>query len=221
MASLSHRDMTSEERARVERAAHQERVAEPGWSSHSVAVMILLSGSFVLGILLFGVPASFMVATEAPGRVRDAVLFVPGLVTMTVGGSWSVVFYLRGSWRVRRELIDDLEYGRVEILEGTAHDAWVVDGSSGTTWLLEVGDEVLLLAPSAVPKAPRRTFPGRRLRVVRCKHSGLVLHLEMDGPALAPTGRMQVGEVVLPMELESARYDGPLDEVCRLKFAAA
>ena len=160
MTSLRHRDMTPPERARVERAAHQERVTEPGWSSYTVAALILLSGSFVAGILLFGVPATFVFPGGAKEEVtRDVMLFVPGLITMAFGGTWSIVYYVRGTWRVRRELLDDLDYGRVEVLEGTAKDAWVIDGPAGTTWLLDLGEEVLLLAPSAIPGATPRTFP--------------------------------------------------------------
>jgi hypothetical protein len=221
MGFLDHRDMTPVERSHVERAAHLERVSAPSWSSHTVAVLILLSGSFVAGLVLFGLPFSFLVLSDATRQVRDLVLFVPGLVTMLLGGSWSVVYYLRGSWRVRRELLDDLEYGRVEIVTGVAREAWVIDGAQGGTWLLDLGEEVLLLASSAVPEATPRTFPGRRLRVVRCKHSGLVLELSHGGPALAPSGRLRQGTVVPPTELESARYLGPLDEVCRAALQAA
>ena len=104
-------------------------------------------------------------------------------------------------------------------MEATASDAWVVDDSDGTTWLLDLGDEVLRLAPSAVPDSPRRTFPGRRLRLVRCKHSGLVLDLEVDGPALAPSGRMRPEEVALGADLESSRYEGVLEDVRRVARA--
>ena len=67
MVRLQHRDMTQDERQRVERAAHLERIAEPGWSSYTVAVAILLSGSFVAGILLFGVPGALIFPTRGPG----------------------------------------------------------------------------------------------------------------------------------------------------------
>lgn len=212
MARLTHRDMTDEERARVERAADVESAVAPGWSSHTVAVMILLLGSFVMGLLFFGLPATYLVGENAGHQVQDMVLFVPGLLTLLIGGSWSVLYYERGSWRVRRELRDDLDYGRVEVLQATVEDAWVIDGSGGTTWLLDVGEEVLLLAPSAAPAAPPRTFPGRRLHLVRCKHSGLVLGLDVAGPALTPTGCLRAGEVT---SLESARFEGTLEDVCR------
>lgn len=218
MARLSHRDMTPEERGRVERAASEETVAGAGWSSRSVAVMILLSGSFVAGLLFFGVPATLLLGPEPGTAARDAVLFGPGLVALLVGGSWSVSYYVRGSWRVRRELLDDLDYGRVEVLRATVLDAWVIDASAGPRWLLDLGQEVLLLAASAAPSVTARVFPGRRLEVVRCKHSGLVLALEADGPALAPTGRVRADEVT---SLESARYEGALEDAWQRATRAA
>lgn len=218
MASLSHRDMTPEERARVERAVQEERGVEPGWSSLTVAAAILLSGSFVAGVVFFGLPVAMLVVDSAPSVVRDRALFLPGVATMLVGGSWSIVYYARGAWRVPRELREDLEYGRVEVLQGLARDAWVVDGVGGTTWVLDLSDEVLILAPSACPAASPRTFPGRRLRIVRCKHSGLVLDLAADGPALAPSGRLRGG---VAGSLESRRCEGPLEEASRGVVAAA
>jgi len=218
MARLTHRDMTSEERRRVERAASEESVVDAGWSSRSVAVLILLSGSFVAGLLLFGLPVTLLMGSTVGAGVRDALLFGPGLATLLVGGSWSVTYYVRGSWRVRRELLDDLEYGRVEVLRATVIDAWVIDASAGLRWLLDLGDEVLLLAASAAPNATTRTFPGRRLEVVRCKHSGLVLALAAGGPALAPTSRVRAVEVA---PVESARYEGALEDVCQRAVLAA
>ena len=137
---------------------------------------------------------------------------------LLVGGTWSVSYYVRGSWRVRRELLDDLDYGRVEVLSATVIDAWVIDAACGPRWLLDLGDEVLLLAASVAPKATARTFPGRKLEVVRCKHSGLVLALEAGGPALAPTGRVRAVEVT---PVESARYEGALEDVCQRAVLAA
>jgi hypothetical protein len=212
MALLTHRDMTGQERDRVECAAHVESTVGPAWSSHTVAVMILLSGSFVVGLLLFGLPAAFLVGESAESHVRDAVLFVPGLLTLLLGGSWAVLYYERGEWRVRPELLDDLDYGRVEVLQATVGDAWALDGGGGTTWLLDVGEEVLLLAPSVVPAATPRTFPGRQLHLVRCKHSGLVLGLDLVGLPLTPTGCVRVEELT---SMESARLEGGLEEACR------
>jgi len=105
-------------------------------------------------------------------------------------------------------------------VDGGAQEAWTVDGPEGPTWLLDLGHYVLLLSPSAVPEAAPRTFPGRRVHLVRLKHSGIILELELDGPALAPTGRLRAGDVSPPEHLESARYEGALEEVCTQRLAA-
>lgn len=217
MELLQHRNMSPGERAALEHEARGARV-RPGWSSTWIAIAVLLAGSFVAGLLLFGVPASAVFAKE--GREQTIALLVPAVLTMVFGGGWSILYYLGGSWRVSPRLLEDLEYGRVEVLRGEVREAWVVDDPSGTTWLLELGDLVLLVGPPASRGISPRTLPGRRIELVRCKHSGLVLHWECEGPPLAPKGRMRSDERELG--IESARYEASLSEVVdtRLRLAA-
>ena len=130
---------------------------------------------------------------------------------MLFGGSWSVVYYLQGSWRVRPELLEDLDYGRVEVVYATAREAWVVDAPHGLGWLLDLSDEVLYLGPGVASGAARRTFPGRRVTLVRGKHSGIVLELEAEGPPLASSGRMCEPEW-LESRRDSAVFSGAIIE---------
>ncbi len=218
MVRLSHRDMLPEERVRLEDYARRESLVGGGWSSHGAAVLILLLGSFLAGILFFGLPLTLLVGSRPGTHLHDLLLFLPGIVMLVGGGGWSVVYYLRGSWRVSRELLEDLDYDRVEVIEGRVDRALVIEAGSNTAWLLDMGEEVLLLRAEVVPNASPRTFPGREVRVVRCKHSGLVLKADTEGPALAPLGRVKAGGVT---PLESARFDGAIEDVCRRAVVAA
>ena len=211
MGFLEHRDMTDDERASLEREVRMSRGPRPGWSSTTVAVAILVAGSFVLGLLLFGLPATYLFQPEEGTRTAQAALFLPACATLVVGGSWSIAYYLRGSWRISPALLEDLDYGRVEVLRGRVDEAWVVDDPEGTTWLLDFGEEILLVGPPATRNVSPRTFPGRMVELVRCKHSGLVLHWETDGPPLAPSGRLRADDRAIG--IESARYGGSLPEV--------
>lgn len=212
MSRIEHRDMGPDERAQVEHAAWAG--LDRGWSSKVVAAAMLLGGSFVAGVVLFGLPATALLRPEAGSREGHLTLLGPAVATMLFAGTWSVSYYLRGVWRAQPQILEDLDYGRVEVLHGTVRDAWVVDDEEGTTWLLDLGDEVLVLAPGVAAGATSRTFPGRGLELARCKHSGLVVGFSASGPALAPTRRLRGSEVALALGAESVRLDGALEEVC-------
>ena len=57
------------------------------------------------------------------------------------------------------------------------------------------------------------TFPGRRLRMVRCKHSGLPLELSIEGPPFPPSSRYRGLDLPQARNVHSARFEGGLDEV--------
>jgi len=220
MADLLHRDMTRSERDALEHEARVAREVRGGWSSTTLAIAVLLTGSFVLGLLLFGLPAQVLVGGDEDPSTEQAVLLLPAIATMAIAGGWSVCTYLRGSWRVDPRLLEDLDYGRVEVIRGEVREAWVVADPSGSTWLLELEDLVLAIGPPASRDVSPRTLPGRRIVLVRCKHSGLVLRWETSGTPLAPSGRLRHEEGALG--IESARFEGSLGEVVetRLRLAA-
>lgn len=216
MVEIEHRDMTRAEREALRQEARSSRGVRPGWSSSTLAVFMLLLGSFVVGLIFFGLPISRL----AEPQDHHVALLGPALVTVLFGGTWSTTYYLRGSWRVSPRLLEDLDYGRVEVLRGRVVEAWVVDDPRGTTWLLDLGDGVIAVGPPASDPISPRTLPGRHVELVRCKHSGLVLRLETSGAPLAPSARLRCRERELG--IESARFDGALEDVAegRLGLAA-
>lgn len=220
-AHLSHRDMTDPEREKVESTAREERRARGTWSSLTVATLVLFLGSFVCGLVLFGVPAQLLMGNGAPQEIQDAALFGPAFITAVIGGPWSLCYYVRGSWRVRRELIDDLEYGRVEVIQGSVEDAVIVDSAGGALWLLDVGDEVLVLDADCLDSHEEDVFPGRSMRLVRCKHSGLVLDFDAAGPRFSASGRWEAKELSRDGRWESARLEGQISDVLERECVAA
>ena len=200
----------------MEREVADARGIRPGWW---LAAAVLMGGNFLLGVLLFGVPATWVLDPEEGSRSAHLTLLVPAVCTSVLTGAWSIAYYLRGSWRVSPRLLDDLDYGRVEVVAGRVQEAWVVDDPDGTTWLLDLGELVVVVGPPATGGVSPRTFPGRRIELVRCKHSGLVLHWSTDGPPLAPSGRLKSGERVLG--IASARYEATLPEVAHAGLGSA
>lgn len=216
MVEIEHRDMTRAEREALQHEASVSCGVPAGWSSGTLAVLMLFLGSFVVGLIFFGIPLSHLAEPED----HQAALLAPAVFSLLLGGGWSTTYYLRGAWRVSPRLLEDLDYGRVEVLRGIVVEAWVVDDTRGTTWLLDIADGVIAVGPPASTHISPRTLPGRHVELVRCKHSGLVLRLETSGPPLAPSTRLRCRERELG--IESARFEGGLEEVTegRLGLAA-
>lgn len=217
MFRIEHRDMSPAERRIVESEAEAARRERSGGSSRPVAVGLLILGSFFVGLVFFGLPFS----TIVDPRDRDLAIFGPALASMLVGGTWSTIYFLRGRSRWSLPLYEDLEYGRVEVIEGRVSEAWIVQDTRGFTWwLLEVDEWVLVVGPPASGAVPARTLPGRDVNLVRCKHSGLVLGFTTHGARLAPRSRLLGSE--RPLGIPSARFEGALEDVLetRLDLAA-
>lgn len=213
MSQIEHRAMTLEEEARVRGETWAGAGSSSGWSSRRMAIAILLGASFIMGLLLFGLPAVVLLDLQEGSREARLALVVPGVVTMVVAGVWSVAYYLRGEWRAHKDLLEDLDYGRVEVVDGALREAWVVEDEQGTTWLLELDQCVLVLAPGVPQLSESGVFPGSHIHLVRCMHSGMVLDLALHGSPLAPSARFRgLALPSVPLS-ESARYTGSLEEV--------
>lgn len=208
--------MSPAERRVVESEAEAARRQRSGWSSPSLAVGLLVLGSFFVGLVFFGLPFSTLVDP----RDQDLAIFGPAFASMLVGGTWSSIYYLRGRSPSSLPLYEDLEYGRVEVIEGRVNEAWIVQGTRGDIWwLLEVDEWVLVVGPPASGAVPARTLPGREVNLVRCKHSGLVLQFTTHGARLAPRSRLLGSE--RPLGIPSARFEGALEDILETRVNLA